>query len=76
MDVSIETGGLQGSEMEIVQDSEENKGNQSFKCSTPGTSSQANRRRKSPTGKESKKAKKIKLEVYGEEDRALAFFKC
>jgi hypothetical protein len=41
MDVSIETGGVVqgGSEVEIALESEENKNNQSFKSSTPGTSS-------------------------------------
>lgn len=75
MDVSIETGGLQGSELEIAQDSEENKNNQSFKSSTPGNSSQANRRKKSPTGKESK-GKKLKVGEYGDDNKARAFFKC
>lgn len=75
MDVSIETGGLQGSELEIAQDSEENKNNQSFKSSTPGNSSQANRRKKSPSGKESK-GKKLKVGEYGDDNKARAFFNC
>jgi hypothetical protein len=67
MDVSIETGGLVqvGSEVEIAQESEENKNNQSFKSGTPATSSQANRRKKSPTGKEAK-GKKMRVGKYGD----------
>ena len=73
MDVSIETGGMQGSEMEIAQEFEENKNNQSFKSSTPGTSSQANKRKRSPTGKEAR-GKKLKVGEYGDDNKARALF--